>query len=171
MQHDEHDELVFTLLGRAWAPANPGPTSPRGNDLGRINGMTVVETSQPPAWKPLALLLAASGILHFATPKPYESIVPRALGNPKPWVQASGVAELARAAGLAVGRTRRLAGLASAGLFIAIYPANLDMAARAWRSPKASTARKALLIGRLPLQIPLVTRALRLARSKRAEAK
>lgn len=128
--------------------------------------MTVVETSQPPAWKPLALLLAGSGILHFLIPKPYESIVPRALGNPKPWVQVSGVAELVCAAGLASGRTRRMAGLASAGLFLAIYPANLDMAARALRSPKASTAYKAALIGRLPLQIPLVVRALRLARPK-----
>lgn len=128
--------------------------------------MTVVETPQPPAWKPLALLLAGSGVLHFVLPKPYESVVPRALGNPKPWVQVSGVAELACAAGLAFGSTRRAAGLASAGLFVAVYPANLDMAVRALRSPRASTARKAVLVGRLPLQLPLVIRALRLARSK-----
>ena len=162
----QHDEPVLTLLGRAPAAANPGPTSLRGPDVGRINDMTVVETSQPPAWKPLALLLAGSGVLHFLTPKPYESIVPRALGNPKPWVQVSGAAELACAAGLAFAPTRRLAGLASAGLFVAIYPANLDMAARAVRSPKASTAHKVALLGRLPLQVPLVVRALRLARSK-----
>jgi uncharacterized membrane protein len=160
------DEPVLTLLGRTPAAVNPGPTSPRRPDIGRINGMTVVETSQPPAWKPLALLLAGSGVLHFVTPKPYESIVPRALGNPKLWVQVSGVAELVCAAGLANPVTRRLAGLASAGLFVAIYPANLDMAARAVRSPKASTAHKVALLGRLPLQIPLVIRALRLARSK-----
>jgi len=141
------------------------PTSPDDADVGRINGMTVVETTQPPAWKPLALLLAGSGVLHFVTPQPYESIVPRALGNPKPWVQVSGAVELACAAGLAFAPTRRPAGLASAGLFVAVYPANLDMAARALRSPRASLARKALLIGRLPLQIPLVIRSLRLARS------
>jgi uncharacterized membrane protein len=157
---------MATLLGRTPATANPGPTSLRARDLGRINVMTVVETPQPPAWKSLALLLAGSGVLHFVTPKPYESIVPRALGNPKPWVQVSGVAELACAAGLAFAPTRRLAGLASAGLFVAIYPANLDMTARALRSPKTSTAVKVALIGRLPLQVPLVVRALRLARSK-----
>jgi uncharacterized membrane protein len=128
--------------------------------------MTVVEISQPPAWKPLALLLAASGVLHFVTPKPFESIVPRALGNPKPWVQVSGVAELLCAAGLANAATRRPAALASAALFVAVYPANLDMTARALRSPRASAARKAVLVGRLPLQIPLVVRALRLARAK-----
>jgi uncharacterized membrane protein len=128
--------------------------------------MTVVETSQPPTWKPLALLLAGAGVLHFVIPRPFESVVPKALGNPKPWVQVSGVAELVCAAGLAFRPTRRWAGLASAGLFVAVYPANLDMAARALRSPQASTARKALLVARLPLQVPLVLRALRLARSR-----
>ena len=43
------------------------------------------------AFSGLALLLAGSGVLHFVTPRPYESIVPRALGNPKPWVRVSGV--------------------------------------------------------------------------------
>ena len=142
------------------------PTSPPTPDVGRIKDMTVADTSQPPAWKPLALLLAGSGVLHFVLPKPYESIVPRALGNPKPWVQVSGVAELACAGGLAFASTRRVAALASAGLFVAVYPANLDMTLRALRSPRASVARKAVLVGRLPLQIPLVLRAWRLARSR-----
>ena len=134
--------------------------------IGRINGMTAAETPQTPAWQPLALLFASSGVLHFARPRPFEAIVPRALGNPKPWVQVSGALELACAAGLAFGRTRRWAGLASAGLLLAIYPANLDMAARGLRSPRATRLRKAVLVGRLPLQIPLVVRALRLARSQ-----
>lgn len=128
--------------------------------------MTVVETPQPPAWKPLALLLAGAGAMHFITPKPFASIVPRGLGNPTVWVQVSGVAELVCAAGLALRPTRRLAGLASAGLLVAVYPANLDMTVRALRSPKASSAYKAATVARLPLQVPLVIRALRLARSK-----
>ncbi len=119
-----------------------------------------------PGWKSLAALLAGSGVLHFAVPKPYESIVPRALGNPRPWVQVSGLAELVCAAGLAWPRTRRLAGLASAGLFVAVYPANVDQAVRAVRSPRAGRRQKAVLIGRLPLQLPLIVRALRLARAK-----
>jgi uncharacterized membrane protein len=121
-----------------------------------------------PAWRPLAALLAGSGVLHFLLPKPYESIVPRRLGDPKPWVQISGIAELVCAAGLAVPRTRRLAGLLSAGLFVAVYPANIDMTLRAFRSPKASPAWKAALVGRLPLQVPLVLRSLQLARAPRA---
>ncbi len=54
-----------------------------------------------PAWQPLALLLATSGALHFAKPEPFAAIVPRRLGDPQPWVYASGAAELACAAGLA----------------------------------------------------------------------
>jgi uncharacterized membrane protein len=128
--------------------------------------MTVLDTRKPPAWKPLAALLAGSGVLHFVLAKQYGAMVPRRLGDPRPWVQGSGVAELACAAGLAVPRTRRLAALASAGLFVVVYPANLDMAARALRSPRAGSMRKAVLVARLPLQVPLVVRALRLARSK-----
>jgi uncharacterized membrane protein len=128
--------------------------------------MTVVETAQAPAWKPLALLLASAGVLHFVTPRPFESIVPKVLGDPKPWVQVSGVLEVLCAAGLANAATRRKAGWASAGLLLAVYPANLDMAARALRSSKSSAAMKAVLIARLPLQVPLVIRALRLARAR-----
>jgi uncharacterized membrane protein len=119
-----------------------------------------------PAWKPLAVLLAGAGVLHFATPRRFEAIVPRPLGDPKPLVQISGALELLCAAGLAVPRTRRLAGLLSAGLLVAVFPANVDMTLRGLRSSSATTATKAALIGRLPLQIPLVVRALRLARAK-----
>jgi uncharacterized membrane protein len=128
--------------------------------------MTAAETPQPPAWQPLALLFASSGVLHFVRPKPFELIVPKVLGNPKPWVQVSGALELICAAGLAFARTRRPAGFASAALLVAIYPANLDLAARGLRSRRTSNLRKAVLVGRLPLQIPMVVRALRLARSK-----
>jgi uncharacterized membrane protein len=123
------------------------------------------ETHRGPAgWKALALLLGGSGVLHLAMPAPYESIVPKAFGDPKPWVKWSGVAELACAAGLALPRTRRVAALASAALFLAVYPANVDMTARAFRSSKATPAWKAALLARLPLQIPMVTQSLRLAR-------
>jgi uncharacterized membrane protein len=123
-------------------------------------------SEKPPAWKPLAGLLASAGILHFATPQQFEAIVPKALGDPKPWVRLSGAIELACAAGLVLPRTRRLAGLVSAGLFVGVFPANIEMTVQGMRSPKASTATKAALIARLPLQLPLVLRALRLARAK-----
>jgi uncharacterized membrane protein len=120
-----------------------------------------------PSWRPLAALLATAGIGHFVVPRPFESIVPRALGDPKPWVAGSGVAELACAAGLAVPRTRRVAGLVAAGLFCAVFPANVQQAVSAFRSERASPAYRAGTVARLPLQLPLVVQALRLARTPR----
>jgi uncharacterized membrane protein len=110
----------------------------------------------------LAGLLAGAGVTHFLAPRTYERIVPAALpGSQRWWVQASGVAELAVAAAVAVPQTRRLGALGAAGLFVAVFPANVKMAVD-WR--KAPTARKAVAYGRLPLQAPLIGWALRVAR-------
>lgn len=111
----------------------------------------------------LAALLGVAGVAHFAAPAPFERIVPRSLGDPGPWVAASGVAELACAAGLLPRATRRWAGLASAALFAAVYPANVTMAVQALRSERAPGWYRAVALGRLPLQLPLVAWALRVA--------
>lgn len=120
-----------------------------------------------PAWRPLAGLLAVMGVAHFAVPRPFEAIVPRALGDPKPWVQVSGAAELACAAALALPRTRRAGGLAAAVLFVAVFPANVQMTVTALRSERASAAYRAATVARLPFQAPLVRQGLRLARASR----
>ncbi|AGL20524.1 MauE/DoxX family redox-associated membrane protein [Actinoplanes sp. N902-109] len=110
----------------------------------------------------LAAALTTTGILHFVKPRPFDRIVPRSLpGRPRTWTYASGVAELAVAAAVAVPRTRRLGGLAAAGLFAAVFPANIKMAVD-WRT--APPARRAIAYGRLPLQVPLVLWGLRVAR-------
>lgn len=116
----------------------------------------------------MALLLGTSGVLHFVAPKPFESIVPKSLGHAETLVRVSGAVELACAAGLALPRTRRLAGLASAALFVAVFPANVTMAVQDVRSSRTSMIRKAAVLARLPLQAPLITHALRLARGKAA---
>lgn len=116
-----------------------------------------------PGWRALAVALGAAGTLHLVKPEPYDGLIPRALGAPRPWVYGSGVAEIACAAALLVPRTRRLGALASAALFVGVFPGNLTMAARALRSPRASTRTKALTVARLPLQVPLVTWALAVA--------
>jgi uncharacterized membrane protein len=123
--------------------------------------------SSRPARDALALagLLAVSGVLHFARPRPFDSIVPRALpGERRTWTYASGVAELAVAAAVAHPGTRRLGGLAAAGLFAAVFPANVQMALD-WRH--ARPGLRAVAYGRLPLQIPLVLWGWRVARSGR----
>lgn len=112
--------------------------------------------------------MLGSGVLHLMMPKPYESIVPTMFGDPKPLVFWSGLIEIGCGIGLAVPRTRQLAGLATAALLVGVYPANLDMTRRALRSKHSSTLWKAATVARLPLQAPPIIRALQLARTPHA---
>ncbi|MCY1140435.1 hypothetical protein OWR29_20755 [Actinoplanes sp. Pm04-4] len=110
----------------------------------------------------LAGMLATMGVLHFAVPRPFDSIVPRSLpGRRRTWTYLSGAAELACAAAIAHPRTRRAGALAAAGLFVGVFPANIKMAVDARR---ATPVRQAIAFGRLPLQVPLVLWARRVAR-------
>ncbi|MGF0174029.1 DoxX family protein [Streptomyces sp. Marseille-Q5077] len=116
----------------------------------------------------LAGLLATSGVAHFAVPRQFDAVVPRALpGKPRTWTYASGVAELALAAGVALPRTRKVAALAAAGFFAGVFPANVKMAVD-WRH--RPTPQKAAAIGRLPLQIPLVLWARGVAKNTEGRA-
>lgn len=118
----------------------------------------------PSSPRALAALLATAGVTHFLAPKQYDAIVPRSLpGKPRLYTYVSGVAELGVAAAVAHPRTRRLGGLAAAALFVAVFPANVKMAID-WRD-KALPLRLASLL-RLPLQLPLVTWALRASRQE-----
>lgn len=106
----------------------------------------------------LAGLLGGAGVLHFVAPGPYDGIVPSVLPNPRAWTYASGVVEIALAAGVAHPRTRERAALAAAALFVVVFPANVQMALDA-----DSTVSRAVAYGRLPLQVPLVLWALSVA--------
>lgn len=111
----------------------------------------------------LAGLLASAGVAHFAVPRQFDSIVPRALpGAARNWTRASGVVEFALAAGVALPRTRRVAALATAAFFVGVFPANVQMAVD-WRNRPAPL--KAAALARLPLQVPLVLWARGVARA------
>ncbi|PTA46750.1 hypothetical protein [Micromonospora sp. RP3T] len=113
----------------------------------------------------LAGLLAAAGVTHFARPGFYDPIVPRVLPGPaRFWTYASGVAELAVAAAVAHPATRRRGGLAAAALFVAVLPANAQMA---WDWRRRRPAKRAVAYGRVPMQAPLIWWALRVARPTR----
>ncbi len=113
----------------------------------------------------LAALLGVAGLAHFARPAAFDSIVPRSLpGSPRTWTNASGVAELALAAAVAVPRTRRVGALLAAGFFVAVFPANVKMA---YDYRRDSARARTLAWGRLPLQVPLVLWALRVRRDAR----
>jgi uncharacterized membrane protein len=104
----------------------------------------------------LAGFLLVAGAAHFVIPRSYERIVPRVFGDPEFWVRWSGVAEVACAALVAHPRTRRVGAGAAAGLFVVVFPANVQMAVDGGIPAGLAWAR-------LPLQIPLVWWALRVA--------
>jgi uncharacterized membrane protein len=103
--------------------------------------------------------LIAMGILHFVTPKGFDSIIPDEIPLPKRAITyGSGVAELAIGAGLLAPRTRKLSALAAVALFVAVYPANLNTV----RVVKdKSLATRLVAIARLPMQVPMITTAWR----------
>jgi uncharacterized membrane protein len=109
----------------------------------------------------LLLLLGGSGVLHLVRPRVYQFLVPPELGPARPWVLGSGVAELGTAALLAVPATRRAGGWAAAVLLIAFVPAHLHT----FRVVRGRPGPTAVAVLRLPLQVPLVQAALRVARA------
>lgn len=116
-------------------------------------------------FKVLAAIFAGSGVLHFVTPRTYEAIVPKPLPRKRELVLVSGAAEIVCAGLLLHPATRRAGGLASAGLLVAVLPANVQMtldAAADSRKPWWFTLGTVL---RLPLQAPMIRTALRAARS------
>ena len=111
----------------------------------------------------LAGLLAAAGVAHFAAPRQFDALVPRALpGSPRTWTYGSGAVELALAAGIAAPRTRAMAAKTAAAFFVGVFPANVKMAVD-WRHRPAPQRTAAL--ARLPLQVPLVLWARGVART------
>ncbi|WP_298459225.1 MauE/DoxX family redox-associated membrane protein [uncultured Cellulomonas sp.] len=111
----------------------------------------------------LAALLGAAGVTHLRRPDLYDRLIPRWLGPPRPWVLGSGVAELACAAAVAHPATRRTGALATAALFVAVFPGNVQMALDARPGARSPARRPAVAWGRLPLQVPLVMWAWRTA--------
>ncbi|MFC5142264.1 hypothetical protein ACFPK1_28840 [Actinomycetospora rhizophila] len=106
--------------------------------------------------------LLTMGVLHGVAPAPFDTIVPPWLPGPaRSWTYASGVAELAVGAAVAAPRTRRLGALAAAALFVAVFPANVQMA---WDWRRRSWPWRAVAFGRLPLQLPMIAHALRVHR-------
>lgn len=76
----------------------------------------------------LAVAMVAVGVLHFVQPAGFVRIVPAFLPTPLALVLLSGAAEILGGLGLLVPRTRRLAAWGLIALYIAVFPANVNMA-------------------------------------------
>ena len=124
---------------------------------------TITDAAGRTAARRLAVMLFGVGTTHFIAPKLFDAIIPAELpGSPRFYTYASGVAEIATGTLLLVPRTRRLAGLGAAVLFISVFPANVNMVRLWWDKP---WPMRAAAIARLPLQIPMVLQALKVWRS------
>lgn len=106
----------------------------------------------------LAALFIGSGTLHLLRPEIFAAAVPTGLPAPGAIIVASGIAELACAAGL-IARAR-WAGPVSAALLVAIFPGNVTVALAASANPDASDLARFAAWARLPLQMPLIWAAL-----------
>jgi uncharacterized membrane protein len=108
----------------------------------------------------LSAFLGAAGALHFTFPKFYDAMIPEQLpGTPRTWTYGSGVAEIGVATAVLLPPTRRAGGLAAALLFTGVLPGNIKMAVDSRSSD--SVAFRIGTILRLPLQIPLITWAMK----------
>ena len=112
----------------------------------------------------LTAFLGCAGAMHFVVPKFYDAMIPEPLpGTPRTWTYGSGVAEIAVATAILAPPTRRVGGLAAALLFAGVLPGNIKMALDARRSDSAAFRIGTLL--RLPMQLPLITWAMKVRRT------
>jgi uncharacterized membrane protein len=76
----------------------------------------------------LSLTMIGVGIDHFVNPLPFERIVPAWLPSPHTLVLFSGFFEVCGGIGVLVPRTRCLAAWGLIALYVAVFPANINMA-------------------------------------------
>jgi uncharacterized membrane protein len=76
----------------------------------------------------MTLFMVAAGVNHFRQPEAYVAMIPAAFPAHLALVYVSGVAEVLGGLGLILPATRRLAAWGLVALFIAIFPANVNMA-------------------------------------------
>ena len=121
--------------------------------------------SQLPAQR-MGAMLIGMGALHFVAPKPFDTIVPAELpGSARLYTHASGVAEVATGALLLAPRTRRLGAVAAVALYLAVFPANVNMV-RLWsQEPAKPLYMRIGALARLPLQVPMIMQALKVYRN------
>jgi len=103
----------------------------------------------------LSLFMIFAGVMHFVRPRPFVRIVPAYLPYPLLLVYLSGAAELLFGAGLLFPATQRWSAWGLVALYIAVFPANLNMAMNGIGLDRVPPAAWMLWL-RLPLQLVLI---------------
>lgn len=111
----------------------------------------------------VAVLFTSAGVMHFAKPDFFESIVPDWFPDAKLANRISGATEIILGVGMLWPRTRHVSALGLLGLTIVVFPANVDMAINKvevkpvdgsmTRSVDTATGPQNWI--RLPMQVPL----------------
>jgi uncharacterized membrane protein len=107
----------------------------------------------------LAAIMMGVGSLHFLVPGPFVKIVPSALPAPFALVLISGFFEILGGAGLLVPRVRRAASIGLVLLYLAVFPANINMTMHPEISAPYGIPLWSLWL-RLPLQAVFIAWAL-----------
>jgi uncharacterized membrane protein len=109
--------------------------------------------------------MCGAGVLHFVNPNFFVQIVPDYMPRASQLVAVSGFFELVGGLGLLLPSTRRSASWGLIALYVAVFPANLNMALR----PERFAAIPPVLLWlRLPLQAGLIAWAWSVGRSVRS---
>ncbi|HUS33164.1 MAG TPA: DoxX family membrane protein [Kofleriaceae bacterium] len=103
----------------------------------------------------LTVVMVAAGANHFIATATYVGMMPAELPAHLALVYISGIAEIAGGLGLILPQTRKLAAYGLIALFIAVFPANLNMALN--HLPLGTTPVPTwALWARLPLQVVFI---------------
>lgn len=113
----------------------------------------------------VCVAMVAVGVLHFVNPGPFVLIVPKALPEPLLLVYVSGVFEILLGVGLLPKKTRRLASYGLCALFVAVFPANVNMAIHEIQLNPTSPMPVWAMWARLPFQIAFIVVALWVGRA------
>jgi uncharacterized membrane protein len=114
----------------------------------------------------LTLIMVGSGIYHFVNAPMYIAMMPDFLPAHRELVYISGIAEAAGGLGLILPQTRKLAGWGLVLLFVAVFPANLNMAINGIPLDGNQLPSWALW-ARLPLQLGFIAWAFWMTREDR----
>lgn len=96
--------------------------------------------------------MVAIGSLHFINPEPFVRIVPGFLPEPLVLVYVSGFFEILGGLGLLWSRSRRLASWGLIALYVAVFPANINMAVAEVQLEPGGEIPVWAMWARLPLQ-------------------
>lgn len=103
----------------------------------------------------IGFIFVLAGILHFLKPDMYVKIMPDYIPWHRAMVYISGAAEISGGIGMLISELRYAAAIGLILLLLAVFPANVDMAVKAYKK-YGMTGYTCILIFRLPLQFVLI---------------